>query len=219
MRRLAVLVSAVVLLGAAPARASFDDGDYWAFADRMMAGLDGRWNEARGEYVADHAEAEVRENAAMLLTHSVAALEGHTGPTRRDARARMLVDKLTTGPAWLGTAPAPGPTQSTCWSVDLDKPVREHMSLEPKVAEALAWAWRARIQLALTPAQQYRIAATVTACASSAAWRWPRRLLDQISWSTDMYASAATVSGRPDLLVGDYRRQLADFASGITAPM
>jgi hypothetical protein len=219
MRRLAVLVSAVVLLGAAPARAAFDDGDYWAFADRLMGGLDSRWSEARGEYVADHGEAEIRENAAMLLTHAVAALEGHSGVTRRDARARILIDKLTTAPAWLGTAPAPAPTQSTCWSVDLDKPVREHMSLEPKVAEALAWAWRARRQLALSPAQQYRIAATVTACAASAAWRWPRRLLDQINWNAEMYASAATVSRRPDLLVADYRSQLADFAAGITAPM
>jgi hypothetical protein len=219
MGRLAVLVSAVVLLGAAPAHAAFHDADYWTFADRMMTGLEPRWSDTRGEYVGDRGVAEARENAAMLLTHAVAALEGHAGPTRRDVRGRALVDRLTTAPAWLGTAPAPAPTQSTCWSVDLDRPVREHMSLEPKVAEALAWAWRARQQLGLSAAQQYRIAATVGACAASAAWRWPRRLLDQVNWNAEMYAAAATVTGRPDLLVSDYRAQLADFAGGIAAPM
>jgi hypothetical protein len=34
-----------------------------------------------------------------------------------------------------------------------------------------------------------------------------------------MYASAATVSGLPELLVSDYAHQLADFAAGITQPM
>jgi hypothetical protein len=219
MRRLAVLVSAVVLLGAAPARAAFTDADYWAFADRLMSGFNDRWSEARGAYLGDHGEADVRENAGMLLAHSVAALTGHGGPTRHDGRARLLVDRLTEAPAWLGTGPAPAPSLSTCWSADLDQPLREHMSLEPKVAEALAWAWRARDELALTAEQRYRIVTTVSACAASAAWRWPRRLLDQVNWNAEMYASAATVSGRPDLLLADYRSQLADFAAGIAAPM
>ena len=161
VRRLAVLLSALLLLGAAPARAAFTDADYLAFADHLATGLEGRWSEPRGVYAGDRGEAEVRENAAMLLTHAVAAYTGHTGPTRRDERARRIVDRLTTAPAWLGTTPAPTPTQSTCWSVDLDRPVREHMSLEPKVAEALAWAWRARAQLALSAAATQRIVATV----------------------------------------------------------
>jgi hypothetical protein len=219
MRRLAVLVSAVVLLGAAPARAAFTDADYWRFADRLAAGMNERWIESRGAYVAEHGEAETRQNAAMLLTHAVAALTDHAGAARRDHRARFLVDRLTVAPAWLGTAPAPGRTQATCWSGDLDRPTREHMSLDAKVAEALAWAWKARDRLALTLGQRNRIAATVPACAGSASWRWPRRLLDQINWNADMYASAAAISGRPDLLVSDYRRQLADFAKGVAAPM
>jgi hypothetical protein len=219
VRRLAVLVSAIVLLGAAPARAAFTDADYWAFADRLATGLDGRWSEHRGVYIGDQGEAEIRENAAMLLTHSIAAFTGHAGATRQDERARRLVDRLTTAPAWLGTSPAPTPTQSTCWSVDVDRPVREHTSLEPKVAEALAWAWKARAQLGLGAAATQRIAATVSECAASAAWRWPRRLLDQVNWSAEMYASAVTVSGVPTLLVDDYRRQMADFAAGLTTPM
>ena len=87
MRRLVVLVSAIVLLGAAPARAAYTDADYWRFADRLAAGLDDRWSDTLGAYVQEH-HAEVRENAGMLLTHSIAALAGHRGPTRQDARAR-----------------------------------------------------------------------------------------------------------------------------------
>ena len=173
----------------------------------------------RGAYVGEQGIADSRENAAMLLTHSIAALAGHRGQTRRDERARRIVDRLTSAPAWLGTFPAPTPSLSTCWSADLDKPVREHMSLEPKVAEALAWAWRARVSLGLSAAAVQRITATVAFCAYSAAWRYPRRLLNQINWSAEMYASAATVTGRPDLLLSDYRAQLADFAGGITRPM
>ena len=93
------------------------------------------------------------------------------------------------------------------------------MSLEPKVAEALASAWRARAALGLSDAAAARIVATVSACAYSAAWRFPRRLANQINWNAEMYASAATVSGRPDLLLHDYRRHLARFAAGIARPM
>ncbi|HEX5617773.1 MAG TPA: hypothetical protein VFX51_05110 [Solirubrobacteraceae bacterium] len=221
MRRLAALACVLVagLASAAPARASFTDADYWAFADRQMAGLDHRWRGDRLAYTDENGHAEIRENAAMLLTHAIAAYTGHTGPTRQDARARVLVDRLTAPPAWLGTGPAPAPTQSTCWSVDLDQPLREHMSLEPKVADALAWAWRARAQLKLPTAAVQRIVAEVAACAGSPAWRYPRRLTNQINWNAEMYAAAATVTGDPGLLVNDYRLQLADFAGGITRPM
>ncbi len=221
MRRLAALLFVVLagLASPAPARAAFTDADYWAFADRQMGGLDERWSARRHEYVGESGEAEIRENAAMLMTHSIAAYTGHAGPTRQDERAHFLIEKLTSPPAFLGTAPAPAPTQSTCWSVDLETSAREHMSLEPKVAEALTWAWKARTALRLSAGEVQRIADTVTACAYSAAWRYPRRLANQINWNAEMYASAATVSGLPELLVNDYGRQLGDFAAGITRPM
>jgi hypothetical protein len=222
MRRLAAVLCLLVagLAWAEPAHAaSFTDADYWAFADRHMSGLDHRWRPERHAYVDETGDAEIRENAGMLLTHAVAAYTGHVGPTRQDARARDLVEHLTTPPAWLGTAPGPTPTGSTCWSLYLDRPVREHMSLEPKVADALAWAWRARARLGLTPAAVQRISATVAACAYSPAWRYPRRLVNQINWNAEMYASAATVTGVPELLVNDYRRQLGDFAAGLERPM
>jgi hypothetical protein len=222
MRRIAALACVLVagLASAASARAApYTDADYWAFADRMMSGLSQRWEPGFRAYADENGHTETRENAAMLLTHAVAAYTGHDGPTRQDARARALVDRMTTAPAWLGTAPAPAPTLSTCWTAELDRPLRGHMSLEPKVAEALAWAWRARAQLNLSADAVQRIVATVGSCAASPAWRYPRRLLNQINWNAEMYSAAATVTGQPDLLINDYRQQLADFAGGITRPM
>jgi hypothetical protein len=221
MRGLAGLACLLVagLASAGSARAAFTVADYWSFADRHMSGLDHRWREDRLAYTDELDQAEIRENAGMLLAHAIAAFTGHVGPTREDARARMLVDRLTMPPAWLGTGPAPSASASTCWSADLDRPVHGHMSLEPKVADALAWAWRARVQLGLSPTAVERIVATVGACAASPAWRYPQRLLNQINWNSEMYAAAATVTGRPDLLIDDYRRQLGDFAAGLTRPM
>ena len=135
------------LVSAVPARAAFTDADYWTFADRHMTGLDDRWRGDRLAYTDERGQAEIRENAGMLLAHAIAAFAGHVGPTRQDVRARVLVDRLTMPPAWLGSGLAPPASTSTCWSADLDRPVRGHMSLEPKVAEALAWALRARAQL------------------------------------------------------------------------
>jgi hypothetical protein len=145
----------------------------------------------------------------------VAAETGHVGPTRQDARARVLVDRLTSRPAWLGARGA-GPL-TTCWSRDLDRVKRQHASLEPKVAEALAWAWRARGPLRLSPAAVGRIERTVTRCARSRAWRRVR-VANQINWNAELYAAAATVSRRADLLRHEYRRQLAGFAAHIARP-
>jgi hypothetical protein len=108
----------------------------------------------------------VRVNSAILLAHAVAAKTAHQGPTRQDARARVLVDRLTEPPAWLGAKGAGRLT--ACWSRDLDRVKRQHPSLEPKVAEALASAWRTRVPLGLSSAAARRIERTVTACARAA---------------------------------------------------
>ena len=222
----AVALAAAIAVGfGAPAQAAqptfrpFSDTDYWAFADRLMGALEPEWSPSRGAYVGAGGAASARVNSALLFTHSIAALSGHEGSTRQDARAAVLVDRLTAAPAWLGAGPLAPDGLSTCWSSDLGRPDPQHTSLEPKVAEALGSAWRARAALGLSDAAAARIVATVSACAYSAAWRFPRRLANQINWNAEMYASAATVSGRPDLLLHDYRRQLARFAAGIGRPM
>jgi hypothetical protein len=214
VRRL-VLSMIIVLVSAAPAGAAerpappYSNADYWAFADSVMERLDSWWDADHRAYIL-RGTPSVRVNSALLLTHAIAAHAGHDGDTRKDARARLLVDQLTSPPAWLG-AIAAGPL-STCWSRDLDRVKRQHASLEPKVAEALAWAWRARAELGLSTDAVRRIEREVTTCARSAAWDHVR-VENQINWNAEMYAAAATVSGRARLLRRKYRPQLARFAA------
>jgi hypothetical protein len=187
----------------------FSNADYWTVADDVMRQLDSWWDPGREAYIL-RGVPSVRVNSALLLAHAVAAHDGHTGATRQDARARVLVDRLTTAPAWLGATGAGHLT--TCWSRDLDRVKRQHASLEPKVAEALTWAWRARAALGLSAGAVARIQNLLATCARSAAWRRVR-VANQINWNAEMYASATTVSHRSDLLRHAYRRQLAAFAA------
>ena len=214
MVRRVVLGSLVALACASPATAAtpappYSTADYWAIADGVMARLDSWWRPDRRAYVLSHT-ASVRVNSALLLTHAIAARAGHQGPTRKDSRARILVDQLTSPPAWLG-AVWPGP-KSNCWSRDLDHVMRQHASLEPKVAEALAWAWRARAQLGLSREAVARIERLVSSCARSRGWKYVR-VANQINWNAELYAAAVTVSGRAGLLRREYRRQLGRFAA------
>jgi hypothetical protein len=212
MARLAIAALLLALIAPASARAfepPYSNAGYWALADSLMVNIDSWWDQGRAAYILRGAQS-ARVNSALLLTHAIAAHSGHDGPTRQDGRARTLVDRLTAAPAWLG-AIGRGPL-TTCWSRDLDRVKRQHASLEPKVAEALAWAWRARAELGLSAAAVARIEHQVTACARSSAWRRVR-VANQINWNAELYAAATTVSGRADLLRRLYRRQLAAFAT------
>jgi hypothetical protein len=218
--RVAAVVLAVAAVGPASATARkrtappLSNADYWAFADRIMGHLDSWWDAHRRAYIL-RGTPSVRVNSAMLLAHAIAAETGYTGATRDDARARVLVNRLTSRPAWLGATGTGDLT--TCWSRDLDRIKRQHASLEPKVAEALARAWRARKALGLSHRAVGRIERTVTTCAHSVAWR-DVRVANQINWNAELYAAAAVVSGNADLLRHEYRRQLADFAAHIVRP-
>src|SRR5690349_12340803 len=99
--RMAIAVAAVAVIGLAAspaaARAGYDDGDYWAFADRMEERLDPLWSERGGYYRAGGGGADPMTSSLLLLVHSVAALEGHEGPARDDERARRLAARLVEG--------------------------------------------------------------------------------------------------------------------------
>ena len=205
----AVLLALVVPASARAAEPPYSNAGYWAFADEVMRSLDSWWDPHRGAYILKGVPS-TRVNSAMLLTHAVAAKTRHDGPTRRDVRARTLVERLTRSPAWLG-ATGSG-RRSTCWSRDLNRVRPQHPSLEPKVAEALAWAWRARAALRLSPRAVRRIERRVSACARSSAWH-SVRVANQINWNAELYRAAATVGGGGDLLRRDYRAQLAAFAA------
>jgi hypothetical protein len=90
---LAALATALVL--AAPAKAaSYDDDNYWAFADRMQQRVEDRWDEQAGYFRFAAGGVEPMANSMQLLTYSVAAVQAHQGPARNDRRARILADRL-----------------------------------------------------------------------------------------------------------------------------
>src|SRR5215207_745171 len=93
--RMALAVFAVMLVvpSAAPASEPMREADYLAFADRVAAGLEVRWDEAAGAYVSRHAGATARTNANMLLVHAAAATLGHQGAARHDDRARRILER------------------------------------------------------------------------------------------------------------------------------
>jgi hypothetical protein len=216
----ALLLLAIGLAPAAHAETAsgFRDRDYFAFADRIVLGLRIRWDERRAAYVSWEKGTAARTNANMLLLHAVAALRGHTGPARQDARARRLVEAMTRSPALSVMRVAQSETRAVCWSRDLDGRGRDHISLDSQIAEALAWAWTARYALGLSRTSAARIVRTIDGCARHAAWRFPHELKNQFNWNSQLYASAARVTGRRDLLRRDYRRHLARFAAAIARP-
>lgn len=222
----AVCALATALFVSSAASASDSPGlrthDYWVLADQIATAFAPTWSTDGGEY-RWNGVADVRTNANLLTAHAIAAYEHHVGVARQDAHARAIVAHLTTPPVWRGTGrvhPADGVSHpSTCWATDFAGTWPGHMSLEPKVASALAWAVRARRALGLEPSAVAAIRREVSACARSRAWRYPAAMADQINWYEEMYASAATVTGSGALLRGDYRRQLVRFAAGITHPM
>src|SRR2546423_11779413 len=92
-------------------------------------------------------------------------------------------------------------------------------SIDPKVAEALAYAWRARDVLELQQETVDLIVDRISRCAHGPFFRFPNVRLNQINWHAEMYAQYATVSGDTELLVNDYRQQVDRFVSGITRPL
>lgn len=203
----------------------FSNDDYWAFADRLTAALDSRWDADKGAYRSiggtdASVRYNIRYNAQLLLVHSVAALKNHEGASRQDPRARILVNKLTHPPAW-------GPTgtntnvhrPAVCWATDVFSGDKGHMSLDSKVAEALTYAWRARKELGLAPAAVKLIARRIDQCAHKPLWRYPSLTGNQINWFSELYASDAIVTGNASLLRSDYRAQLVRFANAIEHPM
>ena len=222
---IAALAGALVAPQAAalPDAPPLGDAEYFAFADRIVAGVHIDWSDELGMYVSPGNGSAVRMNANLLLLHAVAARAGHDGASRQDARAQMLLETFTHRPSSVladpARAAASSPGRSICWTRDLASQRLDHLSSDSQVAEALGWAWRARHRLGLPDALAARVASTVDRCARHAAWRYPKALLNQFNWNAQLYAHAAAVTGHRELLRRDYRRQLVRFATGITRPL
>jgi hypothetical protein len=198
----------------------FDDAGYWAYADGLQRRLDGMWVERLGRYHTTGGGCESMLNALMLLTHSVAAQEGHDGPARNDRRARLIARALVSAPAFVSRRPraprAGSQVHAPGWSNSMASNGIQHEVFDAEIVDGLVSAWRARRALHLPASTSRLIAQRIHATAESSFWRWPIIRLNQINWYALMYAADATVTRRPSALVTPFRRQLDRFIAGVT---
>ena len=195
---------------------------YLALADRIMWRLNHTWVRHRASYSAGSLNVGVIYNAALLTVHATAAEAGHVGRSRNDARARLLVDRLCGAPPFfVGPRGKRGKMyHSPGWVSDFDTfDSPQDKSVDPKVAEGLAAAWRAREVLQLTPVQLDRLTHCVNVVARDRFFRYPAVRLNQINWPAELYANAALLTGDPELLRRDYRQHLRRFVKGVRHPL
>ena len=201
----------------------FTDADYWRFADWMAPYFDTLWLPDKSLYVSGNTTVgRIYHNALLLTTHAVAALANHDGPSRRDERAVILARRLCDSPPWseLAQPIEPDPQFHTPGWVESmgTREAAMDKSIDPKVAEALMYAWRARDVIGLPEETRDLIVDRVTRCARGPFFRYPGVRLNQINWNCELYAHMATITGDNELLVNDYRAQVARFAIGIKQP-
>jgi hypothetical protein len=196
------------------------DADYWEFADWLQVALDRLWNESHTAYTTD-----TRMNACVLMTHATAALKGHNGRSRDDARARQLTGMLCESPPYKPARNGrptrhPDPRSESQnhapgWVTSVASlGSQQHLTVDPKVARALYYAWRARDELQLPAAIVDRIVELVRGVAYSPFFRYPNVRLNQINFAAEIHACHASMTGDATLLRRDYRRQLGRFLDG-----
>ena len=210
----ALLASMLLPAARAPramaATSALDDAAYWAFADRLQDALDPFWR--NGMYRPERSML----NATMLLTHSAAALAGHTGPARRDDRARALVDQLCNGPAWVKSPSTGTQGHMPGWRDGLTGGGIQHLVVDTEIVWGLLHAWRAREALGV---DGDLIADRIISTTAGEFWRWPALRLNQASWYVRMYTAAAEVGGNKASLHDQLLKQLRRFVDGAHKPM
>jgi hypothetical protein len=201
-------------------RPPFRRDEYWRFADWLQPYFDTLWVPDKRLYGSGNSSVgRIYHNSLLLTTHAIAALEHHDGATRNDDRARILANRLCESPPWseLTQPSLPDPQFHTPgWVESLGtRDAAMDKSIDPKVAEALMYAWRARDVLQLPPETVALIADRINRCARGPFFRYPSVRLNQINWNCDLYAHNATVTGDTELLRVDYRAQVERFGEGI----
>jgi len=218
------MLAAWLLLIVASQASAASNNEYWNFANQTIPNVDARWNENLGAFVSHHGPLDTRLNSNMLQLYALAALNNQTGLVRHDDRARKLVSLLLKAPAYvtsakstsgsgLGVAHYPG------WTGNASGGARGemHMSIDPKVAEAMAAAWKARNKLGLSSAQSKLIADCITKDARSSLFKFPTPTLNQWNWAGEMWMHAAEVSGDWSTATVQYRQQIVRFLTGVGA--
>ena len=188
----------------------------WILPDRLLERIDGQWQRSRRIYL-DRGGVSIRANAMLLELHALAALAGHTGPARQDARIAGLVRFFTTPPVVVyrtttkrSTASFPHtPAWESVFRGDSTKAIL-HPSADAIVARALATAYRARDVAGLPAEDSERIRQVVGAVARGQWYKAPTRAENQINWNTDLYAANLEVTGDRSNLP-DYRAHLKWF--------
>jgi hypothetical protein len=229
---LRVPADALALVAPRPAAATPDAGssivpspplreaDYWRFADWLQPAMDRLWSESEHCYTHD-----ARISACGLMTHAIAALRGHDGDCRRDERARQLAVRLCQSPPF---RPARNgrPTEHVDPRSESQRHApgfvsnitrgdsTQHITVDPKVARALYYAWRARDELKLSDETVALLVERVRSVAYAPFFRYPNIRLNQINFAAELHACTASMTGDSTLLRRDYRQQLARFLNG-----
>ena len=221
-RRAAITGAAAIALALTPASlaTAHDDAGYFGFADRVQQQLDPIWDDDAGYYRAGPGGVEPMTNSLLLLTHSVAAMQDHHGPSRNDRRARIVARRLVDGLPFVERRPhgrgdsqihAPGFVSSMT-----DAGAPQHLVFDAEVIDGLAYAYRARHALGLPDATSRRIRRAIHTTARGRFWRWPALRLNQVNWYALVYAADATVTGHGRMLRHDMALQLRRFFRGAT---
>ena len=191
-----------------------DEARYWNVADELVGRLEPKWSASMGAYRLGWGGVETTGNANLLVVHSVAAMAGHQGPARADGHARDIVARLLERPPFVTTPSPAGRPHAPGWTVSMrDLPSYMHMAVDSEVVDGLAFAWRARERIGLSPALQARLKQAVSAVARSSFWRWPSHTANQINWPATVAHGYADVTGDASLLRHDLARHIAQFAS------
>src|SRR4051794_40057838 len=216
MFRPLLAAAAAALILAAPAKAAvYDDNAYWAFADKLQQRIDDHWNEQDGYYHLGGGGSEPMSNSMLLLTYSVAAMQGHEGPARNDHRARVLADRLVSAPPFVTSKTGSGQVHAPGWVNSMTNAHSgQHLVFDAEVIDGLTYAYRAREALQLPDSTVNKIRDAIHTTARGTFWRYPTIRLNQINWYALIYSADALVTGDNTLLRRDFSQQLTRFFNG-----
>jgi hypothetical protein len=219
---LAGALCAGVLLGVPAAAHAWDETHYWAFADRVQERLDDTWNEHLDRYKAGSPSVDTMLNANELLIHAGAALRGHVGPARADARARSVTAQLLQTPPWIETVTDPQPgsqPHAPGWVASMHElKSGQHLVVDGEVTDALAMAWRARDALGLDLQTRVLLQDRLRRVALGPYWRYPTLRLNQVNWYAEVYSAATEATGDTSWLLRDLHGQLLALVRSIRSP-
>ncbi len=176
----------------------------WRLPDALVTKLEDSWNERRGIYL-DRGNISIRANAMLMEIHALAALAGHEGASRQDARLPSLVRFFTHARR----------VRHEDRDQARDRELPPHARVGERVprrldagrpsplppmrssARALATAWRARDGRRPARRGRARIQQVIGAVARGKFYAAPNRAENQINWNTDVYGRDARGERRP----------------------